>query len=186
MNPNQTPTSMQLICRGICDVIWLNSVRGPVVNYDALEYKTENPLTKFDDEIHDMIEDLHSQRAQFKATSTLETSFSGNGFKNILTQQGFRVQRLIKGDAITVRGLSPAGSYSHMSSHNQIYIVAGSSNVTTFELEMSKVKYLPPEIRVTSFDRRDLSVSAAAPTSTTTCQSRASTKQASSNGSRTK
>lgn len=119
-----------------------------MVNYDAYEFKTENPLTKFDDEIHEMIEELHSQRALFKTTSTFGGKSNDKSFKKILTQQGFRVQRLIKGDALTVRGLSPVGSYSHMSSSSEMYVVAGSSNVTTFELDQSKVRFLPPEIRV--------------------------------------
>jgi len=147
VNPKEMPKSMQLICRGICDIIWLNPSKGPVVNYDAYAFKTENPLTKFDDEIHDMIEELHSQRAQFKATSNFGTEATEEGFKKILSQQGFRVQRLIKGDAITVRGLAPPESFSHMSSSKDMYVLASSSSVTTFELEQSKVKYLPPEIR---------------------------------------
>lgn len=147
VNPHVPPTSMQLICHGICDIIWLHDQKSSKFKSQNYHHESENPLQKFDSEIHDMIKDLHNRRSQYDSLN-LDNDELKKEKKNLLSKQGFRVQRLIKGDAITIRGLSPPDSYSHKSTSNDIWIVAGSNLVKTYELDREKVKFLPPEIRV--------------------------------------
>lgn len=144
VKPGGEPVSMQLLCHGICDVIWMNAYKLALVDSDVVQWNPHNPLNKFDDEIHGMIEEIHKAMTQ---NTLAEQSRQELGLQD---KRGFKVQRLTKGDSITVRGLADKGSYSHMSASKEICIVAASSTVKTFELARESVQHLPPDIRVVS------------------------------------
>lgn len=146
VKPGSEPVSMQLLCHGICDVIWMNAIKVPVAEGEVLTSSPKNPLNKFDKEIHGVIEEIHKTMTQL---SIPEQSVNLND-QDFHGRKGFKVQRLTKGDAITVRGLAEKGSYSHMSASKEISVVAASSSVKTFELSRESVQFLPPEIRVKS------------------------------------
>lgn len=105
--------------------------------------------------------DLHKQRSEFLGFDEPQKpgKESNMKLKGSTQLQGFRVQRLIKGDALTVRAMS---DYSEESvdggpqktaslSGADLRIVASSACVKTYILDRSKIPFLPSEIRASFY-----------------------------------
>jgi len=141
--PGKVPEAMQLISTGICDVVWTTTM-----DKDALKvkkFKLDNPLGKFSTEIHEIIQDMENHKEEALALNLTRTPGEKDetGLTQFMGIQGFRVQRLIKGDALTVRALSS----KVLSSMSAMSVVAASSIVKTYELHKKKLPFLPPAIR---------------------------------------
>lgn len=76
------------------------------------------------------------------------------GLEILLGGRGFRVQRLVKGDALTVRALAGTDEYAKkkLAEKAGMYIVAVSTTVSTFSLTRESIKYLPDKLRM-AFER---------------------------------
>ena len=132
------PKHLMLIGDGICDVIWrpLLSPRNlkPRNSFqkNSAVSEIDNPLQKFSESLHKIMISNKSQKSAIEIDNP--------------TSEGFKVQRLMRGDALTVRALS--SKISHKPS--QMKIVASSKTVKVFKLERSNLQYLPENIRVDS------------------------------------
>lgn len=124
-----------LIGDGICDVIWKppqsprsfkskNGIKNPIE-----PNRTENPLEKFSSHLHNII---------------LANSSSNKAVGQENSDEEFKVQRLMRGDALTVRALSAKESLIV----SEMKIAASSKSVKVFSLERSSLKFLPQNIRV--------------------------------------
>lgn len=149
VEPYQTPTSMELISHGICDVIWISQVQNPPdpSKDKASQSKVRNPMKKFNEEVHQIVCKLETDQFRLNQIQLQRRDSRNLTMTNLIENNGFRVQRLIKGDALTVRALSSRANLMKSS----MMIIASSSIVQTFELKSSDIQYLPPDLRVNNF-----------------------------------
>ena len=160
-----------LIFEGICDVEWIPENKKNIKSRDEiLRRKREallksNPLGKFNVQLNRAME---SERREQEDKDQM---------MKIL---GFTVQRLVKGDALTVRGMSSQSEPVK----SKLRVVAASRKVRVFELKPSCLKYLPPPVRVGNDYCRTHSISKVSTILTTTQTSRTLTSRGLKNGRR--
>lgn len=126
---------MMLIGEGICDVIWTpHNLRSNQSKSKFLrktdEVQFNNPMDKFSDSLHKILVSNKKQADKSEQESA--------------GMQGFKVQRLMRGEAMTIRSLS---AYDYLIP-SQLKIVAASRSVKVFEFHRSKLSYLPENIKV--------------------------------------
>ena len=127
------PVDLQLIADGVCDVVLISDKREEE-DFGSLQFKN-NPLNKFNKEIHDVIQVLEDANKNSTATR----------MKKKLNKAAFVVQRLLKGDALTVRALTQRSS--GQSIQPAFLSVVTSSPVRVYKLSPQALPMLPPNIR---------------------------------------
>lgn len=137
VEPGIIPTSMMLIGEGICDVIWKpivsrNSEKETTKGNIKVAEDMENPMDKFSDSLHKIF------------VVNKQNSINSEQHPDSINTQGFKVQRLMRGEAMTVRSLSALD----FNIPSQLKIVAASRSVKIFKFRRSQLENLPENIRV--------------------------------------
>ena len=131
----EVPRCMMLIGEGICDVVWtptLSPKQKALASLKNLPPPTDlgNPLNKFSESLHMIV-------------SSSKKKNEADDQQNPQSEE-FKVQRLMRGDALTVRALSS----KICDIRSQMKIVAASKSVRVYSLLRSNLQYLPDNIRV--------------------------------------
>jgi hypothetical protein len=127
------PVDLQLIADGVCDVVLISDKREEE-DLGWMQFKN-NPLNKFNKEIHDVIQVLEDANKTSTATR----------MKKKLNKAAFVVQRLLKGDALTVRALTQRSTALPI--QPAFLSVVTSSPVRVYKLSPQALPMLPPNIR---------------------------------------
>lgn len=133
VSPGDVPQEMQLIADGVCDVALVSDKREEDA-FEGFEFKN-NPLNKFNKEIHDVIQGLEKE----------EKISTSARLRNKLNKAAFVVQRLLKGDALTVRALTMPMSFKTVSP--AFLSIVASTPVRVYTLAPSALPMFPPNIR---------------------------------------